>query len=445
MPTLDLRLAFRSDGPLALDRSAIVALRPALHAARSTLLAAQSAGKVGFLSLDEKAWQVDDAVALGRSLAERAETLLVLGIGGSALGARALEQALADPSGPRRLEIADTVDPVRTARWLRRLDPRRTAVAVVSKSGETVETAALFRVVIPWLRQAHGDRFGDHVAVVTDARRGTLRPFATAYGLPTLPVPDDVGGRFSVLTGVGMLPAAFLGLDVAGIFTGARAMRERVLLPDPFTNPAFAFAAIHECLWGRANISVLMPYCDRLRSFGEWFQQLWGESLGKPLPGGGSYGWTPVLAMGPVDQHSQLQLYQEGPADKIVTFLSVADAGEDLAIPALDGPENGVAPWLAGATLGQLLDAERRGTMAALVAAARPVLDLRLDRLDAQSVGGLIVLFEAATAYAGYLRGVDPFDQPGVEAGKRFASGLLGRAEYREDAARVEALLQGSR
>lgn len=440
-PSLSLRLARLPTANPRLEQGALDAIQPGLRAARSKLLTEQAAGRVAFLGLDAEAWEIPRAQEIGLALAARADTLLVLGIGGSALGARALEVALADPSSGRRLEVADTVDPVRTARWLRTLDPRRTAVAVISKSGETVETAALFRIVIPWLRAADPVGFRDRLVIVTDRRRGTLRPFAEALDLPTLPVPDDVGGRFSILTAVGMLPAAFLGLDVDGIFRGARGMRTRVGMDSPDDNPAFAFAAAHEALWGPARTTVLMPYNDRLRAFGEWFQQLWGESLGKPTASG-PFGWTPVLAMGPVDQHSQLQLYQDGPADKVFTFLGVRAPDEDLPIPALDGPENGVAPWLAGKSLHQLLEAERQGTMAALVAAGRPVLDLQIDLLDAQNFGALIVLFEAATAFAGYLRGIDPFDQPGVEQGKRFASGLLGRPEYRADAERVDRLLR---
>ncbi len=404
---------------------------PALRSASAQLAERQAQGRAGFLTLDRASWQIDRAVELGRTLAQRAHTLVVLGIGGSALGARALEQALASGDQGHHLVVADSVDPVAVRRWMARLDPQDTAVAVVSKSGETVETAALFRVLIPWLQARRPSDWKERVVLVTDAQRGTLRPFAEAHDLPALPVPDDVGGRFSVLTAVGALPAAFLGLDVEALFAGAEAMRSEVITDRLETNPAWRWAALHDAAWGHANINVLMPYCDRLRSFGEWFQQLWGESLGKP-EGAGAYGWTPVVAMGPVDQHSQLQLYQEGPRDKVVCLLGVDDPGADLPISALSGPEDGVAPWLAGASLARLIDAERIGTMAALVEAGRPVIDLRLPRVDARTIGGAILFFEAATALAGLMRGLDPFDQPGVEAGKRFASGLLGRPEYRE-------------
>ena len=185
----------------------------------------------------------------------------------------------------------------------------------------------------------------------------------------------------------------------------------------------------------------MLTYSERLGLLGDWYCQLWGESLGKPLPDGGAFGWAPGAARGPADQHSQLQLWQQGPADRLITAVRVEDHGADLMVPALAGPEDAVAAYLAGTTLSDLLDAERTGTMAALVEAGRPVLELTLARIDAEVLGGLVILFETATALAGLLRGVDPFDQPGVETGKRFAYGLLGRPGFADRAARVAEVL----
>jgi glucose-6-phosphate isomerase len=305
-----------------------------------------------------------------------------------------------------------------------------------------VETGALFRVLQPWLEASVGAAWKERVLFVTDPRSGVLRALADESGLRSLPVPPDVGGRFSVQTAVGLLPAAFLGIDVDALLDGAEAMRERVRDPDAARNPAFSFASLHDAFWGHANVTVWMAYCDALRGIGEWFQQLWAESLGKHLPqGAGHYGWTPAVAQGPVDQHSQLQLYQEGPRDKIVTFVAVDEPGTDVALPALRGPAERLASYLAGRSLATLMEAERLGTMAALVDAGRPVVELRVPRVDESVIGALFVLLEQATAMAGLLRGVDPFDQPGVEFGKRFASGLLGRPEYAADAAKARALL----
>jgi glucose-6-phosphate isomerase len=377
-------------------------------------------------------------VRIAASLRARCDAMLVLGIGGSALGAAAVDAALGDIADPHRLVILDTVDPVAVRAALGALDPRRTAVAVISKSGGTIETAALFRVVVPWLETADGD-FLDRVVFVTDPAGGSLRPLARELGVTCLPVPPDVGGRFSVLTAVGVLPLAFRGIEIPPLLAGAAAARDRALSRDPL-DPAAAFAGIHELSWPAAQTTVWIAYCERLRLLGEWFQQLWGESLGKPTRDG-VYGWTPVVARGPADQHSQLQLWQQGPNTRIVTFVRVDDGGASLPIPSPSGPLGRIGDYLAGASLESLLDAERRGTMTALVEAGRPVLDLSVPKVDGESVGALIMTLELATALAGFLRDIDPFDQPGVEAGKQFAYGLLGRSGYEDRRDRVRALL----
>ncbi len=406
------------------ERSSLPAQVPALERALDALLARQAAGTAGFLTLDADAWELGAAAEAGRRLRGRADVLLVLGIGGSALGARALESALAGAGvGRPRLAVLDTIDPAFVRATLDGVDPSRAAVAVISKSGGTIETAALFRLVLPWLRAAPDWR--DRLVFVTDPRRGLLRPLADAWGLTALSVPPDVGGRFSVLTAVGILPAAFLGLDVDGLLAGARRMAAACATRTLAGNPAWRFAAVHDHWWPDADVTVFYPYCERLRGFGEWFQQLWAESLGKPRDGAEPYGWTPAAHRGPTDQHSQLQMWQEGPPGRIVTFVGVDDPGTDLGPLPLPEPEDAVVPALADVTFRRLLDAERLGTAAALITAGRPAIDLRLPRVDAPSVGELVVFLEAATAFAGLLRGVDPFDQPGVELGKRITRALL--------------------
>lgn len=434
-------------GDLPVTAADLAVRAPALAAAAEHLQQLQDAGQAGFLSLDWEGWEVPQAWALGRTLRDRASTLLVLGIGGSALGARALDRAVGpasgapDWSGPHRLIVLDTVDPFAVEASLASLDLADAAVCVISKSGGTVETAALFRHVLPRLQAARED-WRDVLVFITDRKQGALRPLAEAEGLAALPIPDDVGGRFSVLTAVGMLPAAFAGVDVEGLARGAEAMKG-TLAERSLANPAWALAAAHDAWWGHANISALLAYCDRLRSVGEWWQQLWGESLGKIRPDGIAVGWTPTVAMGPVDQHSQLQLWQEGPRDKVVTVLRVEDLGRRAQLGPLSGGAQDVAAYLDGATLEGLMDAERRGTTAALVSAGRPVIELALPTVDAEAIGALFVLLEYATALTGVLSGVDPFDQPGVEAGKRFAYGLMGRQGFADEGARARAILGG--
>jgi glucose-6-phosphate isomerase len=441
---IDVRRATSEGAPgLAVDAADLAALEPALNDAAARLVELQEGGQVGFLSIGQASWALDETQRQGQRLAGLADVLLVLGIGGSALGARALQGALGPGADGRRVEVLDTVDPARVAPLLRALEPARTAVALISKSGGTLETVALWRVVQPWLVAALGEGWRERIVVITDPTRGGLREMARREGLSVLPVPADVGGRFSVLTAVGMLPAAFLGLDGAGLIEGARIAAEAVRTATLDTNPAFAIAAVHDA-WYRAGarISVLCAYSSRLRVLGDWFAQLLAESLGKQRPDGTAVGWTPSVGEGPVDQHSQMQLWQQGPKDKLVTLLSVEDGGEDLPLQEPAGAAGEPGAWLAGRTLGGLLKAERQGTLAALALAGRPVMQITLARLDAAAFGALIVTLQAAVAYAGDLLGIDPFDQPGVEAGKRFAGGLLGRPGYEADGLIVRQFLE---
>jgi glucose-6-phosphate isomerase len=244
-----------------------------------------------------------------------------------------------------------------------------------------------------------------------------------------LDIPGNVGGRFSVLSPVGLLPAALTGIDTAGLLAGARAMRDRCLQEDRDSNPAAVFAAL-QCLADESGkgIHVLMPYSDSLRDMAAWFVQLWAESLGKQGGQGASaVGPTPLAALGATDQHSQVQLFMEGPADKTVTFMTVP-AADDIAIPYLhpDVPE---LAYLGGHHLGELLDVEQRATAGALAARGRPNMTLELELADAWHVGGLFMLFQVATILAGAWYGVNPLDQPGVELGKQFTYGMLGRPD----------------
>jgi glucose-6-phosphate isomerase len=242
-------------------------------------------------------------------------------------------------------------------------------------------------------------------------------------------VPANVGGRFSALSAVGLLPAAAAGLDVPALLDGAAAMEARCRSADPAANPALLYAATLYLLDQKRGrrIHVLMPYADGLRETGDWFVQLWAESLGKSP----DVGPTPFRAVGATDQHSSLQLMMEGPHDKVVTFVRVLHPRADISLTVPEGyrPHAEIA-YLDGHTMGELIEAERRSTEAALRRAGRPTATITIPRLDPRSVGELMMLLELATAYAGGLYGVNAFDQPGVEAGKRYTQGLLGRPGY---------------
>lgn len=414
---------------------------PSVERAVRRVLDEASAGVLGFWSLPHDRTCQAAIERWVDSLGDRCTDVLVLGIGGSSLGARALYQALGGPlevpRRGRRLHLPDNSDPWVLAALLDHLDPAKTYVLVVSKSGGTVETAAQYLVIRDWLARALGEAEAkSRLVMVTDPEKGPLRKLARAEQLPSFEVPPNVGGRFSVLSAVGLLPAKLAGIDIGAMLDGAAKMAEACERPAVRENPAALLATLHVLhhrLFGH-RIQVLMPYSDALRPFAAWWVQLWAESLGKKRDRHGRVvesGPTPIPAVGATDQHAQVQLFMEGPRDKLVTFVSVERRDVDLTMPA----SGGEFAYLGGKTMGELLDAERRGTALALARDGRPSLTIQLPRIDASALGALFFLWEAATAFAGDLYGVDAFDQPGVEEGKRLASGLLGRPGY-EGAAR---------
>lgn len=420
-------------------RAAFEAAHAAVHAQRATL---------GFLTLPTNEAVLASTLAVAEQAKGRFTDVLLLGIGGSALGPIALRTALrplawntldsASRGGHPRLHVLDNVDPSTISTVLARLDLANTLVLVVSKSGGTVETMAQYLIVREALAGALGEeRAREHLVFVTDPEVGALRRIARAEGITTLDIPPNVGGRFSVLSPVGLLPAALIGIDVRALLAGAADATKRAESNDPASSPAGAFAVLQwlaDTKHGR-HVQVLMPYSDPLRDVALWFVQLWAESLGKIRPDGSHAGPTPLPALGATDQHSQVQLFMEGPLDKTVTLIAVNGRGSEGPIPSrhADVPE---LSYLGGHTLGELLDIERRATAGALAARGRFNATIALDAVDAWHVGALLQTFALATAYAGALYGVDAFNQPGVELGKNFAYAMLGKPG--SDAARAE-------
>jgi glucose-6-phosphate isomerase len=399
-------------------------------------------GALGFAKLP---YQSDEDLAdlkkLASEVREEFKCVIVVGIGGSDLGARAVHRALNHQfynlrETPRLFFLGDTTDPVAIREVLDVVDLQETAVIVISKSGNTVEQMSTFVYLRQLLLEAVGEeRSRKHLIILTDAEKGTLREIVELEGYRSLPVPGDVGGRFSVLTNVGLFPLAIAGIDIDLLLAGAKAMDEYDTKQAATENELFHYALlqIEHYQHGRP-ISVLMPYSYGLREVGFWFRQLWAESLGKKVDLQGSVvhvGPTPIAAVGPTDQHSQVQLYMEGPADKVFTFITVQEPKVNMTLPESYADKEGVA-YLKGHSFNEILLAEQRATAHALEEEGRPSCTITLPVLTAKEVGELLYFFEMATAYAGALLDINTYDQPGVEIGKQYMYGLMGRPGYEE-------------
>jgi glucose-6-phosphate isomerase len=434
-------------GSEGLAAEELAALEPELARARDEIAARRVAGEIGFAELPYRRDDLRLVLDASADLRDRFDTLVVLGIGGSALGARALVSALRADALGLRVVVADAIDPEAFGALLAGIDLSRTLFDVVSKSGETAETMAQFLIVRDrLLRELGAVDYKQHLIVTTDARDGALRQIVNDEGFRSLPIPAGVGGRFSVLSPVGLLPAAAAGIDVEELLAGAAQMDERGRsAPVPAADPSLALAA---ALWRLATdhrkpIVVVLAYCERLAATADWFCQLWAESLGKAVDRTGSaveWGQTPVSALGPADQHSQLQLWIEGPRDKVVLFLRVEDHGANVDLPPTY-QDLDAARYLGGHSLAELLNAEQRATELALAKRGRPSATLVLPALNAFTLGQLLYLLESATVAVGALAGIDPFGQPGVEEGKRLTYGLMGRPGFEAERAEVEAWL----
>lgn len=392
---------------------------------------------LGFMGLGdpEQKAQIEAISAQAKTLRAHSDDLIVLGIGGSSLGGQAMLKALGKDNNPKshRVHFVDNVDPQTLGCLLEKLDPHKTSVAVISKSGGTLETIAQLLVVRQWSLDGATDTTENakRWVCITDPSKGHLRAWAQKRGLALLPIPQNVGGRFSALTAAGLLPAAYAGISIDEILVGGRQMAEHCRGAASASEDMAAQFALATCLaqnhLGSASL-VIMPYSDRLKTMTAWFVQLWAESLGKRLDSSGHEvyaGQTPIAALGATDQHAQLQLFIEGPRDKCIMMIEVAEHGIRMPIPS-DPSDLLHVGFLAGRDLADVMSAEYRATQSALLAAGVPVLSLALPCIDGHNLGQTMMFFEIATAYAGLYRDVDPFNQPGVEAGKQTALKILG-------------------
>jgi glucose-6-phosphate isomerase len=385
-----------------------------------------------FLKLVNDKRTLADIATSAEKVRCRFHNLVVLGIGGSALGLRCLAGALLSPyynlldtkarGGFPRLFVCDNIDPDNFATLLKIIDWKETCVCVISKSGKTTETMAQFYIIRDvLLKKLSSSRWKEHVVVITDPSQGPLRALAVQEGLQNFSLPQDVGGRFSVLSSVGLFPAACVGMDIGGLIGGATEMAERCKTADIESNLAVKNACVHYVMdtVKRKPISVMMPYSDSLALFADWYAQLWAESLGKR-----GMGPTPVKAVGATDQHSQLQLYMEGPPDKVITILGAERFALKAPIPATQTKD---FDYLSGKDLCDVLKAEQTATTQALKTMRRPVVTVTVPQVSANTMGQLFMLYQIQTVVCGKLYGMNPFDQPGVELGKKLTREMLNR------------------
>ena len=416
-------------GPRGIARAELDGMIPALKQAHAAVEAGRGKGMQGWMDLpynqDEIVAEIEKTAAKVRS---EFEAFVVLGIGGSALGPAAVQAALNHlhynelPAGKRggpRLYIEDNIDPERMAALMDVVDLKKTCFNVITKSGGTAETMSQYLIVTEALKAACGDDWKKHILITTSETKGFLIQIAKREGFKTFYIPDGVGGRFSELCPVGLIAAAVCGIDVRGLLAGAKDMDERCKTDEVFANPALLDAGLMMLAMTKgANMSVMMPYADSLKYMADWYAQLWAESLGKNVHRDGTpcaAGQTPVKSLGVTDQHSQVQLYTEGPDDKVITFLRVADFRSKITIP-VGCEEFPDVSFLCGKTLNELLDAELHATEYALLKAAKPSWMITLPEVNAYTLGQLMYFFEMQTAYAGELLDVDAFNQPGVAA-----------------------------
>ncbi len=423
-----------------------------LNAHRDVLLARRYADTemLGWMQLPSDTAALESTLQLSRELSAQGFTdLIVLGIGGSSLGAIAVIQSLAHPyrmlqqnGSGLRVHFIDNVDGDMIASLLEVLEPSKTLVNVISKSGTTTETMSAYLICKAWLEQSVGAKWADQIIATTDPAKGVLRPMVQKYDFKHLSVPPSVGGRFSVFSAVGTLPIALAGVDIKACIDGAQQAQQEFETQSAADNIAMQFALIAAEYGTRGkNMLVLMPYSSRMRFVSDWFAQLWAESLGKIRASDGVHtGTTPIKAVGATDQHSVVQLFMEGPNDKLLAFVRLGQDDKNTVIPNSEPAEPDMN-YLGGRKFHELLNAEQAATANALRTMSKPNVTFRLEQLDAHNIGYLLQTLMLATAVVGEMWNINTFDQPGVELGKKFTYALMGRPGF--EAARAELEAQG--
>ncbi len=425
----------------------ISAISGKIEAAKKAMVEKRQNGKMDWRNLPyEQDQVVKDILSYVEEMKGQIDAFVVLGIGGSALGPMAVQQAINHPhynelprekrNGFPKLYIVDNVDPEKLVYLFEVIDVTKCLFNVISKSGSTSETMSQFMIIKQMLEEKLGkDEAKKHIVCTTDKEKGNLIKIAKEENYKTYIIPSGVGGRFSELCPVGLLPAAFCGVDIKKLLEGAAYMDELCKNDDIYKNPGFMYAILNVISMNKGkNICVVMPYADSLKYISDWYAQLWAESLGKKLDNEGKevyIGPTPVKALGVTDQHSQVQLYAEGPNDKIIVFVGVDKFKEEITIPKIyeDIPSLG---FLGGATHTKLIQVEQMATEYALLSAGKLNMTITLPQVNEFTIGQILYLFEVATGFAGELMNINAFDQPGVEEGKNATYAMFGRPGYEE-------------
>ncbi len=429
-------------------------LEPRIVKVARDLQARRKQGELPFMDLPYQEQVVKEVKALADDVSQRFDTLVLVGIGGSALGPMALYQAFGyewPAMAPQKLKrpriiFCDNSDPEELHSLMDTLDLERTAVNVITKSGSTAEPMSAFLIIREALIKAVGkSRYPQHIIATTDPCKGALRQIAQAEGYRTLDIHPGVGGRFSVFTPVGLFPAAVCGIDIDLLLEGAKLADNLCLTAGIYQNPAALPASLLYLADTKKNkpIVVFMPYSSRLHRTAEWFCQLLAESLGKRYSIAGEkveVGQTPIAAQGATDQHSQLQLYQEGPNNKIILFIRIEKFSHVMPIPSSFPDQEGIG-YLGGHTLEELILSEQKAAAWALAKDKRPSAAFILPQLNPFTLGQLLYILEQQISLMGGLYGINPYDQPGVEAAKKAAYAMLGRPGYEELKNEMEAAL----
>lgn len=389
---------------------------------------------------EETVWYVKEFASLVEG---RFDNILVLGIGGSILGGLAVTEALLKPywnfltkeqrNNLPRIFFLDNIDPDSINSLLEVLDLKKTLVNVITKSGDTAETMSQFMIIKDLMQNTLGDDYRKNIIATTDKKMGILRQLADQEGYKIFYVPDDIGGRFSVFSSVGLVPFALVGLDIDKIINGIKDIDLELKNTDIHQNIAAQYALIHYLMDTKKgkNITVLMPYSSRLRYIPDWYDQLISESLGKAVNRFGEIvnaGLTPLKALGATDQHTKLQMFNEGPNNKVITFIRVGEFDTVLEIPKIF-EYTGVG-YLGGKTVNDLINAEADSTMVSLEDNNRPTLTVTIDKIDEYHIAQLMYMLQVQTAIAGELYNINAYNQPGVEQVKNYLYALMGRAGF---------------